>query len=46
MKLREVKTAADELVAIPRQLNMVLAAMFVSLLVTTAALIVIALKEK
>lgn len=46
MRIREVKAAADELVNIPRQLNMVLAAAFIAMILCTAAVLVVALKEK
>lgn len=44
MKLREVKEAANELIAIPRQVNNALTMAFVAMIIAAAALIVVMIK--
>jgi hypothetical protein len=46
MKLREVRQAASDVAAIPQRINLMVALSFMALMVATAALVIIAVKEK
>lgn len=45
MNIHQVRRAANELVAIPRQVNNALAMAFVAMMIAAAALIIIVIKE-